>query len=171
MVWLPTPHVSQIINDDILPMADIPAHTYQLTFEPNHDWPQFYAKSTDIYHYWKKVAEKYGCMKYIKLEHHVVEARWAAEKSKWHVLVSKSNLNKEPNSQISVQIQDLRTGATFADSCDILLSASGVLNEWKWPSIPGLHKFKGKLLHSAKWDEEYDYSVITSQRNNILNSF
>ena len=47
----------------------------------------------------------------------------------------------------------------FADSCDVLLSASGVLNSWKWPSIPGLHTFKGKLLHSAKWDEEYDYSV------------
>jgi hypothetical protein len=80
-----------------------------------------------------------------------------------------TNLNKEPNSQISLQIQDLRTGATFADSCDILLSASGVLNDWKWPSIPGLHKFKGMLLHSAKWDEEYDYSVITSQRINIMN--
>ena len=33
------------------------------------------------------------------------------------------------------------------------------MNDWKWPSIPGLHTFKGKLLHSAKWDEAYDYSV------------
>ena len=23
---------------------------------------------------------------------------------------------------------------------------------WKWPDIAGLHSFKGKLLHSAKWD-------------------
>lgn len=69
-------------------VPDIPAHTYQLTFEPNLEWPEFYAKSTDIYKYWKKVAEKYDCNKYIKLQHQVVEARWIADESKWHVLVS-----------------------------------------------------------------------------------
>jgi len=58
-----------------------------------------------------------------------------------------------------MQIKDLKTGFIISDSCDIFLSASGVLNDWKWPSIPGLHTFGGKLLHSAKWDEEYDYSV------------
>lgn len=25
------------------------------------------------------------------------------------------------------------------------------LSKWKWPEIPGLFDFKGKLLHSAKW--------------------
>jgi cation diffusion facilitator CzcD-associated flavoprotein CzcO len=68
-------------------VLDIPAHTYQLTFEPNYEWPQFYAKSTDIYKYWKKVAAKYNCMRYIKLEHQVVEARWSTEESKWHLKV------------------------------------------------------------------------------------
>ena len=67
---------------------DIPAHTYQLTFEPNLDWPKFYASSKDIHKYWKKVVAKYGCMKYIKLQHQIVEARWIAEESKWHVQVS-----------------------------------------------------------------------------------
>ena len=28
---------------------------------------------------------------------------------------------------------------------------------WKWPDIPGLDSFKGKLLHSARWDNSYDY--------------
>jgi len=68
--------------------SDIPAHTYQLTFEPNLDWPKFYASSKDIHKYWKKVVAKYGCMKYIKLQHQIVEARWVAEESKWHVQVS-----------------------------------------------------------------------------------
>jgi cation diffusion facilitator CzcD-associated flavoprotein CzcO len=40
-----------------------------------------------------------------------------------------------------------------------LISATGSLNNWQWPSIPGLHDFKGKLMHSASWDEDYDYTV------------
>ena len=45
--------------------------------------------------------------------------------------------------------------------CDKSLSNAflGILNTWKWPEIEGLHDFKGKLMHSAKWDESYDYSV------------
>lgn len=141
-----------------LTRPDIPAHTYQLTFEPNHEWPQFYAKATDIYKYWKKVADKYGCMKYIKLQHQVVEARWVADELKWNLKVC-SFFHCGLFGSTRIQIKDLRTGSLFSDSCDIFLSATGVLNDWTWPSIPGLDKFKGKMLHSAKWDEEYDYSV------------
>lgn len=31
-------------------------------------------------------------------------------------------------------------------------------SQWKWPDIPGLHDFKGHLVHSAAWDHSYDYS-------------
>jgi hypothetical protein len=29
---------------------------------------------------------------------------------------------------------------------------------YKWPEIPGLTDFRGKRVHSAHWDEDYDYS-------------
>lgn len=112
------------------------------------------------------MAAKYGCMKYIKLQHQVVEARWAAEDSKWHLQVSAINHKVFLMMVVlisRIQIKDLASGVIFADSCDVFLSASGVLNDWKWPSVPGLLNFKGKLLHSANWDEDYDYSVC-SQR-------
>ena len=57
------------------------------------------------------------------------------------------------------QVRDVDSGTVQSDQCDILIQATGALNNWKWPSIPGLHDFKGKLLHSAIWDEDYDYSV------------
>lgn len=31
-------------------------------------------------------------------------------------------------------------------------------SQWKWPDIPGLHDFKGQIVHSAAWDHSYDYS-------------
>ena len=30
-------------------------------------------------------------------------------------------------------------------------------SNWQWPDIPGLKSFKGKLLHSARWDNPFDY--------------
>jgi cation diffusion facilitator CzcD-associated flavoprotein CzcO len=67
--------------------CDIPAHTYQATFEPNHEWSQFYASAKEIHRYWKRVVEKYNCMKYIKLKQKIIEAKWDAEVSKWELKV------------------------------------------------------------------------------------
>jgi hypothetical protein len=52
-----------------------------------------------------------------------------------------------------VTIKDLKTGVEISDSCDILINAGGILNNWRWPAIPGLEKYKGKLLHTANWDD------------------
>lgn len=86
-------------------------------------------------------------MKYIKLKQRVVEARWNEHQGKW---------------QLQVQNED--DGSVYSDSCDVFISSQGSLNNWKWPNIPGLHDFKGELLHTAKWDETYDYKVIAVSR-------
>lgn len=49
------------------------------------------------------------------------------------------------------------TDETITDTCDILVSATGFLSHWRWPSIPGLHDFQGHLAHSAGWDSQGDY--------------
>lgn len=33
----------------------------------------------------------------------------------------------------------------FEDECDILLHATGILNRWDYPDIPGLKGFKGRV--------------------------
>jgi cation diffusion facilitator CzcD-associated flavoprotein CzcO len=65
--------------------CDIPAHSYQLTFEPNKTGSRFYAPAPEILEYWKGVARKYDLYKHIKLEHKVVEARWDDDVGKWQV--------------------------------------------------------------------------------------
>lgn len=72
--------------------ADIPAHTYQATFEPNKEWSTFYAAAPEIHAYWKRVAEKYGCMKFVKLKQQIIEAVWDESKSKWQLKVGSSYL-------------------------------------------------------------------------------
>lgn len=69
-------------------MTDIPAHTYQATFEPNKEWSEFYASAPEIHQYWKHVADKFGCGKYIKLKQQVVQAAWSDDDSQWKLQVS-----------------------------------------------------------------------------------
>ena len=34
-------------------------------------------------------------------------------------------------------------------------------SEWQYPKIPGIEKFKGKMMHSARWDKSYDFKDKT----------
>lgn len=45
------------------------------------------------------------------------------------------------------------TGEVFNKTANVLVSARGGLNDISWPKIDGLWDFKGKLMHSASWDE------------------
>ena len=82
---------------------------------------------------------KYGLERYCKNRHHVNRAEWDHELGQWRL-----------------QVRDLATCSIVEDRCDILINAAGVLNQWRWPDIPGLHDFKGKLMHSASWNGETD---------------
>lgn len=86
----------------------------------------------------KDTAKKYDCEEYFAYNHRVVKARWEENDKKWHLTVEAS-------------------GSTFVDVCDIFINAGGVLDNWKWPDIEGIGSFKGKLMHSANWDQEYDF--------------
>lgn len=119
--------------------CDIPAHIYTYTFEPKHDWSKTFAGSKEIYGYYKRFAERYDLHKYIRLNHRVSGAYWDEDKGAW-----------------KVEVTDVTTGNTFQDNCDLFVNATGVLNDWKWPDIPGLCDFKGIRMHTAHWDTETD---------------
>lgn len=115
--------------------CDVPAHNYTYSWEPKYDWSAVYASGGEIHKYFNDFADKNELHKYIRLQHQVVGANWDDEKGRWDVAVT-----------------DLVSGNIINDQCDILINASGILNAWKWPIVAGLQNFKGKLLHSANWD-------------------
>ncbi|KAL2067206.1 hypothetical protein VTL71DRAFT_1630 [Oculimacula yallundae] len=120
--------------------CDIPAHNYAFSFAPNPDWPNYYATAEQIHSYMHSVADKYDCNRFIKYKHSVKSAIWNESKGKW-----------------AIQVQN-GEGATINDEVDVFINAGGVLNNWKWPNIEGIHNFKGKLVHSARWDQECDFT-------------
>jgi cation diffusion facilitator CzcD-associated flavoprotein CzcO len=123
--------------------CDIPSHSYQFPWAKNPNWSAYYSSSKEIWQYFKDISIEYGLDKYIKLRTTVKEAIWNEEKGQYQVKLVDAD------------------GKDFEDWCDVLLNGTGVLNSWKWPSIPGIDVFKGKLMHSAAWDTSYDLTDKT----------
>jgi len=42
------------------------------------------------------------------------------------------------------------------DRAEVLIKATGFVNDWRWPDVPGREKFKGTMLHTARWDDSFD---------------
>ncbi|KAF4953298.1 hypothetical protein FGADI_6064 [Fusarium gaditjirri] len=99
------------------------------------DFSSVLASSDEIRKYFEGFAVKYDLLKHIKTEHQVVETSWDQSKGQWNVKVT-----------------GLKSDTTTEDWCHILIHATGYLNKPAWPAVPGLEKFKGPKLHSAKWD-------------------
>lgn len=117
----------------------MPSHSYQLSFESWTKWDSFFAGSSEILEYWKRIVDKYNLRKRIRFQHQCIGARWSETSLKW-----------------GIQVLDLQTGHRREDTADVLMTGEGVLNAWKWPDIDGLHSFQGTLLHSAAWDANFD---------------
>ncbi|KAI7779515.1 hypothetical protein LA080_000799 [Diaporthe eres] len=122
--------------------CDVPAHLYAFPFEPNPNWSSFYASGAEVLAYFKRTVAKYNLDRDVKLNHRVEHARFDEADGRWHL-----------------RVRRVDTDEVVDDTCDILVSATGFLSQWHWPSIPGLHDFQGHLAHSAGWDSqgEYDY--------------
>jgi cation diffusion facilitator CzcD-associated flavoprotein CzcO len=92
----------------------------------------------EICEYLSSFADKYDLRPYIHCQHQVVGAHWDDTRAEWVVQIQKS------------------TQEVIVQRCDFLIGATGILNAWRWPDISGLHSFQGRLVHSARWDEEVE---------------
>jgi len=103
-------------------------------------WSHYYSYSPEIWQYLKDIEKENNFIeKYIKLRHQIEEVRWDDEPGLWRF-----------------KIRNLETNEILEDAAEYFINAGGVLNNYKWPNIEGLKTFKGKLMHSAAYEEGYD---------------
>ncbi|OJJ65114.1 hypothetical protein ASPSYDRAFT_194084 [Aspergillus sydowii CBS 593.65] len=119
--------------------CDIPIHSYIFYFNPNPDWSQCYAKGPEIQQYILDTTQKFGLDEKVQLNTKVVSSVWDEEQGNWHLKIQSGD-------------------ELFEDKADVLIDGSGILNNWNLPDIKGLHTFQGKVLHTAKWDPDYDWT-------------
>lgn len=122
-------------RDNTYPGAacDVQSHLYSFSFEPKHDWSRKFGRQPEILQYMKSCVEKYGLMAHIRFNQEVRAASFNQAANQWRV--------------------ETESGDLF--EADILVTATGQLNQPAWPRIPGLKSFEGAIFHSARWDHSY----------------
>jgi cation diffusion facilitator CzcD-associated flavoprotein CzcO len=90
------------------------------------------------------VASKYQLYKYIRFNTSVESATWDDSKLCWKLDVNVTGG------------KDAEFSPGYSIETDFLISAVGQLNRPQYPNIEGLNDFKGKIIHSARWDWSYN---------------
>lgn len=113
--------------------VDVPAPAYSFSFAPNPGWSRRFASAPEIQAYMQRVAEKHGLIGHMRLGTRLAEATFDESSGRW---------------QFATQRGDALSARFFVCS-------TGPLSQLRWPDIPGLADFRGKTLHSARWDHGY----------------
>ncbi len=134
--------------------CDVPSHAYTYAFALNADWPQFLSGSDDIFRYLLRVVNCFGLRRFMRFNSVIERREWNDDEGQWHV-----------------DIRDALTGEIAHDTCHILIGANGLLNSWKYPAeVEGLQSFKGRLLHTARWPDNYGPEQWKNERVAVLGS-
>lgn len=115
--------------------CDIESHFYSFSFNRKPDWDSMFADGSDILEYVKETAEKYKVTDHVRLNTEVSSAHWIEEKQLWRV-----------------GLEDIKSGVKFFREAEIFISAVGVFRKPKECDLEGWQNFKGKIVHTAKWD-------------------
>lgn len=114
--------------------VDMPSFIYSYPFEMSSDWSRVYPTGAEIHAYTHHCFEKYGLRPHVRLRKKVVRTDYDAEANLWRTRLEDG---------------EVLTSRYF-------VSASGLLVEPRLPEIEGIAGFEGKLMHTGRWDHDYD---------------
>ncbi|MCE9670577.1 NAD(P)/FAD-dependent oxidoreductase [Myxococcus stipitatus] len=118
--------------------CDVPSHLYSFSFAPNPRWSRAYSPQGEIHAYLRDCVERFGLRPWLRFHHAVEEARWDDAAQLWRIQTSQG-----------------------AFTAEVFVFAAGAFNEPLTPKLPGLERFQGKVMHSARWDHDH---VLTGRR-------
>ncbi len=113
--------------------VDITSYCYSFSFAQNPYWSRSFAPGGEILAYAHHCADKYGVRQHMRFGVQVEKARFDEKNHLWRVHTGKGIFT-----------------ARF------LLNATGGLTQPKLPDIEGIAEFRGKTMHTARWDHGYD---------------
>ncbi|TPX08494.1 uncharacterized protein E0L32_009981 [Thyridium curvatum] len=128
----------------------VPSSLYSYSFAQSPEWSETFAPQDEILNYLIKVSEDHDLYKYVRFNTALEGAEWDSIEKKW---VCKLNV---------LGGKEIEMYQEYTVKADFLVTAVGQLNVPKWPTAPGLKDFKGKLMHSARWDWNYDIRGSTA---------
>jgi len=118
--------------------VDTPNHVYAYSFEPSYEWEEFYSKRDSIYKYLKHCVNKYNLNNHIKFNTTVESIEYDDKLKKWKMSIISNDKKSTLDS-------------------NIVISAVGQLNKPALPNISGIESFNNPIIHTAKWDNKYNF--------------
>ncbi len=119
--------------------VDTPSRVYSFSFEPNASWTKYYPNGPEFLSYLERVTDNYNLEDRIDFNTKVDGAQWDESRKLW-------------------QVKAVRNGKAHVYEVNALIMAVGPNNEASYPSVANLDRFKGPVIHSAKWDSSADLS-------------
>jgi cation diffusion facilitator CzcD-associated flavoprotein CzcO len=121
-------------RDNTYPGAacDVPSHAYSLSFEPYAGWSERFAPWHEIQAYLLRLVEKWKLRDHLRLDTEIVGARFDEASGTW----------------------TLETARGEAFRARVVVAALGGLVDPAPPEIPGLERFGGALVHTARWSHD-----------------
>lgn len=116
--------------------VDTPNHFYQFSFEPKHDWSRYFSLRDEIRQYLERCAERHDLHRHIRFGSELKRLVWDESGACWQA-----------------EWRD-RAGRTERLAARAVICAVGQLNRPKYPQIAGLDRFRGPVMHTARWQEE-----------------
>ncbi|KAL5362899.1 hypothetical protein BJX96DRAFT_167031 [Aspergillus floccosus] len=115
--------------------VDIPAVLYSLSYAPNPDFSNFFPKQDEVLRYMKHVVDRFNLSGHLIGNTDWIGASWQDDTKTW-----------------LVNLKDLSTGQEYVQRCSILISAVGALTNPNPFYAPGIDRFQGNIIHTARWD-------------------
>jgi cation diffusion facilitator CzcD-associated flavoprotein CzcO len=136
--------VGGVWRDNDYPGAavDVQSHLYSLSFAPNPNWHNSYAKQPELHAYLKNVADSFGLRPHLVLDCDVQRLDWHPARGLWRLQTARGE----------------RTA-------NHVVVATGALAEPVIPKLAGLDRFAGVTFHSSRWDHDVD---LTGKRVAVI---
>ncbi len=115
--------------------CDVPSHLYSLSCAPNPGWSHTYSPQEELREYLRRCADDFDLRVRLRTGVDVRAASWSDKNEQWEIETSAGDF-----------------------TASILVSCMGPLTEPMIPDIAGMDSFEGKIMHSARWDHDYELS-------------
>lgn len=110
--------------------CDIPSNQYCYSFALNPEWSHRFSPGKEIRQYLESIADRYQLREHLRFQCRVATAEWIG--SGWRVTLDSGEIC-------------LAT---------VMVAATGTLHHPAYPEIPGIDRFAGPIMHTARWQAE-----------------
>ncbi|KAI1818664.1 FAD/NAD(P)-binding domain-containing protein [Poronia punctata] len=117
--------------------CDVPSALYSFSFEPNPSWTRLLPSADELWTYLKHTATKYDLPRKMSFRTQVERCEWIESRSRWRM-----------------RVRDLPTNSLSFHESQFLFAGTGQLVTPRDLGIPGLERFKGRVLVPARWPSD-----------------